>query len=272
VIDPGPVLAWGMPRLRDLPWRATRDPWAILVAEVMLQQTQAERVVPKWHAFLAAYPTPRTCAAASLGDVLRLWQGLGYPRRARSLHDAAAAIVGRHGGAVPHDLDALRALPGVGAYTARAVRVFAFEGDDGVVETNIARVLARTAGRRLTATRAQSLADALVPAGEGWAWNQVLMDLGAAVCRPQPQCGACPISHDCAWHRAGRPDPDPAVGSAGVSASQPPYEGSDRQARGRVLHTLAGGPAAATEFPSAIVAGLLADRLVVADGAELRLP
>ena len=107
----GAVLAWGMPRLRDLPWRNTRDPWAILVAEVMLQQTQAERVVPKWRAFLAAYPTPAACAAAPLGDVLRLWQGLGYPRRARNLHDAASRIVERHGGAVPDDLDDLLRPP-----------------------------------------------------------------------------------------------------------------------------------------------------------------
>ena len=100
-VDVGVVLAWGLPRLRDLPWRATRDPWAILVAEVMLQQTQAERVVPKWRRFLDVYPTPAECAGAALGDVLRLWQGLGYPRRARNLHDAAAAIVERHGGDVP---------------------------------------------------------------------------------------------------------------------------------------------------------------------------
>ena len=128
----------------------TRDPWAILVAEVMLQQTQAERVVPKWRAFLTAFPTPAACAAASLGDVLRLWQGLGYPRRARNLHDAARLIVERHGGEVPEHVDDLRRLPGVGAYTARAVRVFAFERDEGVVETNIARLLARTTGERLT--------------------------------------------------------------------------------------------------------------------------
>ncbi len=151
-IDPSAVLAWGMPRLRDLPWRRVRDPWAILVAEVMLQQTQAHRVIPKWEAFVAAFPTPADCAAASLGDVLRLWQGLGYPRRARNLHAAAMAIVERHGGVVP---DGPRrrcsALPGIGPYTARAVLAFAFERDVAVVDTNIARVLARTAGNRLTA-------------------------------------------------------------------------------------------------------------------------
>src|SRR5262245_46563273 len=141
-IDSDAVLAWGMTRLRDLPWRATRDPWAILVAEVMLQQTQAARAVPKWHAFLDAFPTPPACAAASLGDVLRLWRGLGYPRRARNLRDAASMMVERHGGAVPTELSELLALPGVGRYTARAVRVFAFDRDDGLVDTNIARVLA----------------------------------------------------------------------------------------------------------------------------------
>ena len=271
-LDAGLVLAWGLPRLRDLPWRQTRDPWAILVAEVMLQQTQAERVVPKWRTFLAAYPTPETCARASLGDVLRLWQGLGYPRRARDLHHAATTIVERHGGAVPDGLAALRALPGVGAYTARAVRVFAFEADDGVVETNIARLLARVAGARLTSRRVQAMADDHVPAGDGWAWNQVLMDLGATVCRPVPRCAGCPVAGSCTWHRHGHPDPDPALRSAGVSTSQAPYDGSARQARGRVLHALTNGTAPADEFPAEIVDSLVADGLIVSDGSGIRLP
>ena len=149
------VLRWGLPRLRDLPWRRTRDPWAILVSEVMLQQTQALRVIPKWQEFIAAYPSPAACAAASLGDVLRLWQGLGYPRRARNLHAAAREIVRL--GEFPASLDGLLALPGVGQYTARAVLAFAFEVDSAVVDTNIARVLARVAGHRLTAKQAQAL-------------------------------------------------------------------------------------------------------------------
>lgn len=140
-MDPGAVLAWGASTLRDLPWRHERDPWVVLVAEVMLQQTQADRVIPKWQAFLAAYPDPAACAAASLADVLRSWHGLGYPRRARSLHQTAALVVERHGGELPDDLGALVALPGVGAYTARAVLAFAFERDVAVVDTNIARVL-----------------------------------------------------------------------------------------------------------------------------------
>lgn len=272
MLDQGAVLAWGVPRLRDLPWRATRDPWHILVAEVMLQQTQAERVVPKWEAFRREFPTPSAAAAAPLGDVLRLWQGLGYPRRARNLHDAAAAMVARHHGKVPDRLDALLALPGIGPYTARAVLVFAYERDEAVVDTNIARVLARVAGDRLTSKRAQALADSLVPRGDGWAWNQVLMDLGAQLCRPDPRCEGCPATSRCAWRRSGRAEPDPAVGSAGVSTRQARFEGSARQARGKVLHALTRGAAPAAAFPEDIVATLVADRLVVVDGDHLRLP
>jgi len=272
VIDPGVVLAWGAPDLRDLPWRRERDPWRILVAEVMLQQTQAERVVPKWTAFLESFPTPTACAEASLGDVLRLWQGLGYPRRARNLHASAVVVAGRHGGALPGDLDALLALPGVGPYTARAVLAFAFERDVAVVDTNIARVLARAGGRRLTPSQAQAAADDLVPDGEGWLWNQVFMDLGALVCRPTPKCTACPLRSSCAWSRTGCADPDPAVGSAGVSTRQARFEGSDRQARGRVLKAVGDGPRPLGEFDPRIVAGLVADRLVVVSNGRLALP
>ncbi|MET0324677.1 MAG: A/G-specific adenine glycosylase [Ilumatobacteraceae bacterium] len=271
-VDPGDVLAWGGPRLRDLPWRATRDPWRILVAEVMLQQTQALRVIPKWLAFTEAFPTPVACAAAPLGDVLRRWQGLGYPRRARNLHDAAAAMVARHGGEVPDELDELLTLPGIGPYTARAVLAFAYERDVAVVDTNIARVLARVTGERLTMRRVQAVADALVPLDGGWAWNQVLMDLGATVCRPVPRCADCPLAAACSWRGAAFPEPDPAVGSAGVSTRQAPYEGSDRQARGAVLRALADGSRPAHEFPPAIVSGLVADRLVVCTDGRLHLP
>ena len=163
-------MAWGLPQLRDLPWRATRDPWSILVAEVMLQQTQAARVAPRLVRFLDRFPTPAACAAVPLADVLAQWQGLGYPRRARDLHRTAHLVVDRHAGRLPDDLASLLALPGVGPYTARAVLAFAHGCDVGVVETNIARVLARTSGRRLTARAAQELADSAVPparAGHG---------------------------------------------------------------------------------------------------------
>ncbi|MGA0205809.1 MAG: A/G-specific adenine glycosylase, partial [Ilumatobacteraceae bacterium] len=115
------LLGWAAVRLREMPWRATRDPWGILVSEVMLQQTGVARVMPKWHAFMEAYPTPTDCAYAPLGDILRLWQGLGYPRRARNLQAAAREVVVHHGGEVPQELEVLLTLPGVGPYTARAV-------------------------------------------------------------------------------------------------------------------------------------------------------
>ena len=271
-IDTGAVLAWGMPRLRDLPWRRVRDPWAILVAEVMLQQTQAPRVVPKWEAFLASFPTTRACADAPLGDVLRLWHGLGYPRRARNLHLAARHIVDRNGGVVPDALDELLALPGVGAYTARAVLAFAYEQDVAVADTNIGRVLARTGGARLTTKGAQAAADALVPRGEGWAWNQILMDLGATLCRPTPTCAECPVESTCRWRQRGWPSPDPAIGSAGVSGKQSRFEGSDRQARGRVLAALVDRAEPAIHFDQRILAGLVADGLVVLEAGTASLP
>ncbi|MGA0878741.1 MAG: A/G-specific adenine glycosylase [Ilumatobacteraceae bacterium] len=232
------IMSWVSTRLRRLPWRETRDPWPILVSEVMLQQTGVRRVLPKWSAFMDAFPDPRACAAAELGDVLRLWQGLGYPRRARNLHRAANLIVTEHSGRVPADLDALLALPGIGAYTARAVLAFAHEADVAVVDVNVARVLARVCGHRLTARQAQITADALVPEGEAWLWNQALMDLGALVCRPAPLCHECPIAAQCCWRGTG---PDPSVGSAGVGATQSPFDGSDRQARGRLLKALGAG-------------------------------
>ena len=271
-IDTAAVLVWGLPRLRDLPWRATRDPWQILVAEVMLQQTGTERVIPKWHEFLALFPTPSACAEASLGDVLRLWQGLGYPRRAVYLHTTARHIRDDHAGEVPDDLVQLLALPGIGAYTARALLAFAFERDVAVVDTNIARILARTVGHRLTPKQAQWAADDLVPPHQGWGWNQVLIDLGATVCRPSPHCGECPAAPDCAWHQDGHAQPDPAKGSAGASRVQPRYEGSDRQRRGVVLGALGEGERSAAEFDQHIVAGLVDDGLIVRHGDVIRLP
>ena len=238
----GDVLAWGMPRLRDLPWRTSRDPWEILVSEVMLQQTQAARVIDRWREFLDRYPTPSACASAPLGDVLTLWQGLGYPRRARNLHLAASTIVDR--GGYPHDLDGWLALPGVGPYTARAVLAFAFEADVAVVDTNIARVYARVEGERLTPKRVQAIADSALPIGEAWAWNQCLMDLGAVLCRPRtPGCAECPVARLCAW-RGDASVPDPAVGSGGVSGKQASFDGSDRQARGNLLRALTERPVA----------------------------
>ena len=155
------LLSWWAAERRDLPWRLTRDPWLVLVSEVMLQQTQVDRVLPYFEAFTERWPTPQHCARAELADVLAAWQGLGYPRRARNLWRAAAIIASHHGGQVPAGLDDLLGLPGVGHYTARAVQAFAFGLDTGVVDTNVGRILARWTGRRLSNADAQQMADEL---------------------------------------------------------------------------------------------------------------
>jgi A/G-specific adenine glycosylase len=281
------VLAWGDTHLRDLPWRATRDPWAVLVSEVMAQQTGVDRVVGYYHAFLGRFPTPADCAAAAAGDVVRLWAGLGYNRRALNLHRCAQTVVERHGGALPEDLGALLALPGVGPYTARAVLAFAFERRVGVVDTNVGRVLARWEGRSLRPAEAQARADGLVPAGAGrsWVWNQAVMELGGTVCRRRrPGCVSCPVRAWCAWAASGLAAPDPADGSAGVSAGQPRFEGSDRQGRGRLVDALCRGPVAVGAVPAVmgwpddparadrVAIGLVEDGLAVRDGVLLRLP
>jgi A/G-specific adenine glycosylase len=238
----GPVLAWASGRREDLPWRRTRDPWAVLVSELMLQQTQVARVVPRYHQFLERFPTVGVCAESGVGAVVEEWAGLGYNRRAVNLHRAALRVVEVHGGVLPEDLDELLALPGVGPYTARAVLAFACERDAAVVDTNVGRVLARQIGERLTPARAQAAADAILPSGQSWAWNQAMLDLGALVCTKRtPRCEQCPVSASCAWFLAGSPAPDPALGSAGVSAGQSRFEGSFRQGRARLLDVLRTG-------------------------------
>jgi A/G-specific adenine glycosylase len=279
------VLAWAEGRLRDLPWRRTRDPWAVLVSEVMAQQTRVDRVVPYYERFLDRYPTPAACAAAPLGEVLRLWAGLGYNRRAVNLHGCAEAVVEHHRGALPPELAALQSLPGVGPYTARAVLAFAFERDVGVVDTNVGRVLARWAGRPLRVAEAQAQADRLVPPGGAWAWNQAVMELGATVClRRRPRCGSCPVRRTCAWAATGLAPPDPADGSAAVGTGQPRFEGSDRQGRGRLVEALCRGPVALVDLAAVmgwpddparadrVAVGLLDHGLAVREGAVLRLP
>lgn len=280
------LLAWSRDTRRDLPWRRTRDPWAVLVSEAMLQQTQVTRVIPRYDRFLDLFPTAEACAQASVGAVVREWEGLGYNRRAVHLHRAATAIVADHDGRMPDDLEALLALPGVGPYTARAVLTFAFEQDHGVLDTNAARVLARAfPGRPMTRAEAQSLADEVVPEGRGWEWNQAVLDLGATVCtKRSPDCDACPVETHCRWAISGFPDPDPADGTAGASTPQTRYEGSNRQGRGRLVDALRSGPvplervADAAGWPDQpdrarwVADGLVADGLAEVIDGTLALP
>lgn len=238
------LLSWSKAAGRDLPWRRTRDPWAILVSELMLQQTQVSRVIPRFEAFMRLFPTPAAAAAAGAAALVRAWDGLGYNRRALNLHRAATTIVADHDGELPADLDALLALPGVGPYTARAVLAFAFEQDHGVVDTNASRFLARAvAGERLSARDAQVHADNEVPAGHGWAWNQAVLDLGAMICTKRaPRCTDCPVRSVCAWAQSGFAGVDPSQDSAGSGGRQSRFEGSDRQGRGRIVRALRTGP------------------------------
>ena len=276
------LVAWAEEARRDLPWRRTRDPWAVLVSELMLQQTQVARVVPRYLDFLDRFPTAAAAASAPVAEVVRAWAGLGYNRRAVSLHRAAVAVVEGHGGVVPGTLAELVALPGVGPYTARAVLAFAYEVDVGVVEVNTARVLARAvAGRPVAGAEAQALADSAVPPGQGWAWNQAMVDLGATVCtRAAPDCDRCPVRSSCAWAAAGRPLPDPA----GAAVRQSRFGGSDRQGRGRLVAALRRGPVAVADLAAVagwpdqpdraarVATGLVADGLARRVGDALDLP
>ncbi len=203
------LAAWYRKAARDLPWRRTRDPYAVLVSEFMLQQTQVARVLEFYEPFLARYPTVRHLARARPATVREAWDGLGYYRRAANLHRLAREVVAQHGGEIPEEHDALRRLPGVGAYTAGAVRTFAFERPAAAVDTNVARVLGRVfRGRKALkgaagAKAVTRLAEQLQPrrGGAAWTFNQALMELGALICTARaPRCPACPVRALCKWY------------------------------------------------------------------------
>jgi A/G-specific adenine glycosylase len=232
-------LAWYQANGRDLPWRRTRDPYAILVSEVMAQQTQVDRVVPRWERWLERWPTVDSLAAASAADVIREWQGLGYNRRALSLHRAAQHVAA-HGW--PDDLTE---LPGVGRYTADAVACFAFGRDVLPVDVNVRRVRERT--------------------GDGFdsACAQALMDLGATVCLARiPRCGVCPLAESCPA-RGRRFEP---------LRKQGPFEGSFRQRRAATLRLVADAETALAELDEDAVASLARDGLVRVEAGRVSLP
>jgi A/G-specific adenine glycosylase len=231
------LLDWYHREQRDLPWRRPGvSAWQILVSEFMLQQTPVARVDPIWRDWIARWPTPSATSAASAADVLRAWGKLGYPRRAKRLHECAAAIAGDHGDEVPDDVETLLTLPGIGAYTARAVACFAYRKRVPVVDTNVRRVVARVVhGRADSPASVRDLADveALLPDDDtAPTFSVALMELGATVCTARsPRCGICPLS-ECAWRTAGFPP-------AETPARRPQrYAGTDRQVRGKLLDVL----------------------------------
>jgi A/G-specific adenine glycosylase len=252
----GGLLAWYAAHRRDLPWRQTRDPYAILLSEMMLQQTQVPRVLPRYRAWLERFPTPAALAAAPTADVLREWSGLGYNSRAVRLQQVARHVVAHNGGRMPETVEELLALPGIGAYTARAIACFAYERDVPVLDTNVKRVLHRVlAGpevpRALLAERELwALAERAVPAGRGYDWHQGLMDFGSQVCTARrPACLVCPLRSICRaeptiqaalaeQQGAGRREARRAAANGAATPRAVPFTSTNRHYRGQTLRVL----------------------------------
>ncbi|MBO9532943.1 MAG: A/G-specific adenine glycosylase [Solirubrobacteraceae bacterium] len=276
------LLEWYGVQGRDLPWRRTSDPYAVLVSEVMLQQTQVSRVVPRFEAWLERWPTADDLAAAPAAEVLAEWSGLGYNSRALRLHATAKAVAEQ---GWPDDEAGLRALPGIGPYTAAAVTAFALRRPAAAVDTNQQRVLDRwdgAAGRTAVEVRRRALE--FVPVDAPDAWNHALMDLGATICTARTaRCDACPVASDCA--SAGLVDPAAERALRRASRQAVPFESTPRFVRGRIVAALVEHgeialPALAAALPAGITAeridgalsGLVRDGLVVRAGDALTLP
>lgn len=283
--------AWYARTARELPWRAAAvTPWAILVSEFMLQQTQVDRVIPRWTAWIERWPTPSALAAEEPGEAVRAWDRLGYPRRALWLHRAAIEIAEQHGDQVPSDVDQLLALTGIGPYTARAVAAFAFGERHPVVDTNTRRVLARMmhgkAAAGMPAPSDLSDMEQLLPEQPEAAavCNAAAMELGAVVCTARaPRCDACPVAQWCEWRGAGYPDNAPSK-----RPRQAKFAGSDRQVRGRIMAVLrdAAAPVSTAQALAAAADGgvrdpeqprraydsLITDGLMVEFDGTVRLP
>lgn len=276
-----PLLRWYDEHARELPWRGPdASAWSVMVSEFMLQQTPVSRVLPLHEQWLARWPTPAALAAEPSGEAVRAWGRLGYPRRALRLHAAATIIVERHGGEVPSSYDELRALPGIGDYTAAAIATFAHGGRHVVLDTNVRRVFARAIqGVEFPApavTRAEREVALRVLPGEDDAptWSIAVMELGALVCTAaNPRCGACPIADQCAWCAAGHPAYD------GPPRKAQAWAGTDRQCRGRLLAVLrdSEGPVHRSRLDAAwndegqrvrCLASLIEDGLLVPAGPE----
>lgn len=287
------VIDWFEREARELPWRGTEtgdiDPWAVLVSEFMLQQTQAARVAPQFEAWMARWPKPSDLAASAPGDAVRAWGRLGYPRRALWLHRAATEIATEHNDRVPSDIEVLLSLTGIGPYTARAVASFAFAERHPVVDTNTRRVIARLVHGRAAAgsPKPSDLVDmeVLLPTDPERArlFNAAAMELGAIVCTARtPLCSACPVANWCEWRGSGFPD------NAPKTKRQASFQGSDRQVRGRIMALLRASTAPVArddalvaaseggvkdpEQPTRAYDSLIADGLLIEFDGLARLP
>jgi A/G-specific adenine glycosylase len=238
------VFDWYQREGRDLPWRYTRDGYSILVAEVMLQQTQVNRVLPKYREFLEHYSTFESLAEASRSDVIRIWSTLGYNRRAVRLHDAARQVVNHWNGQLPHSTEALERLPGIGRYTASAVACFAQGQDVVVIDTNIRRVLGRVfyGIPRASMQQTEEMASMILPREQALVWNQALMDIGATICRiSAPLCGSCPLHFWCEFSRLYSEGHTTVESEIIKNINSPqPFKESRRYYRGRVIEYLRG--------------------------------
>lgn len=238
------LLKWFHQNRRDLPWRQTRDPYRILISEVMLQQTQVDRVIPYYERFLERFPTAEALAAAPTAEVIQAWAGLGYNRRAVNLQRTAQAVVNEHGGQFPRDLETLRGLPGIGPYTAGAIACFAFEDDVAFIDTNMRRVIHRiffgvdVPQAVATDREIMEVARRLVPPGQGWEWNQGLIEFGALQCTARrPACVICPAQADCRAFPAVQSAIQTLPAGARLKR-ETPFKQSNRFYRGRVLAAL----------------------------------
>ncbi len=254
------LLRWYAVERRDLPWRSTDDPYAILVSEMMLQQTQVDRVLPKYRQFLATFPTLAKLASAPTAEVISAWAPLGYNRRAVSLQSIARQVSAEHGGRIPDTIDELLKLKGIGRYTAGAIACFAYRKQVATVDTNIRRVLHRIflglehPEPKLNDAQMLTLAGQVLPAGEAYNWNQALMDLGATICTStNPQCSRCPLQEVCcAYKEMGQHSLFPSgtvlrqlrkVAEKKTSYQAQPFTSTNRYFRGRIVDLLRSLPA-----------------------------
>ena len=278
-----PLLHWYRENKRDLPWRNT-TPWGVMISEFMLQQTPVHRVLPQWERWISLWPTPSDLAQAPLSDALREWGRLGYPRRAKRLHECAQVIVRDHGGRVPQSREELRKLPGVGEYTAAAIRAFAFNTPEVVLDINIRRLYSRCWFGVAEPTTApnngeRKFAQELIPVGDDGTWAAATMELGALICKARtPLCDQCPLANLCLWRDRGYPKSE--VGEIKVKKSAQ-WHGSDRQCRGVIMAALRqSNEVSATELKKVwseqsqyekAIASLLDDGLIEKRGARFTL-